>query len=173
MLISKRNRTCFYTICLLCVISLLLQFGCERNDGSTDASIRRMKYQDKKAEKEFEAELKATMEKTELMFKPYRDNGLVKVTLNPADGEIYIDDGLVTIPKKGLMLPVGKYEIKAVWQDGKYVTKKVFVTPALQELISYNWDFKRNTNGGSGNQKSNIKINAPLSPTEVALVKPM
>lgn len=164
-----KKRTCFYTICLFCLFVLLLQFCCERNNGSTAISNKQLK----KADKEFEAELKAVMEQTEIMLKPYRDNGLVKVTLDPSNGEIYINNGLVTIPKKGLMLPVGKYDIKAVWPDGKQVTKKVFLTPALQQTVSYNWDFKRNTNGGSGNQKSNINFDAPLTPTELAFVKPM
>jgi len=65
-----------------------------------------------------------------------------------------------------------KYNVKAVWPDGKEVSKKVFVTPALQQIISYKWKFSRNSNGHSGNNKTDIDFDAPLSPTEVTFSKP-
>jgi hypothetical protein len=147
-------------------------FLCLFISGCKDNTTKQARLENEKAEKEFAAELQAKMEQTETMLEPYRKNGRVEVKLTPSDGEIYIDNGLVTIPKKGLMLPVGTYDIKAVWPDGKQTSKKVFVTPALQQMVSYKWDFKRNTSGASGNQKANISFNAPLSSTEVALVKP-
>ena len=167
------NLTRFFSTCLLCALALSLQLGCEDNNySSSRRSTNQSRIENDKAEKEFEAELQAKIDKTEAMLEPYRKNGLLKVKLTPGDGEIYIENGLVTIPQKGLMLPVGTYDITAVWPDGKRTSKKVFVTPALQQMVSYKWDFKRNTNGGSGNQKSNITFDAPFSPTEVALLKP-
>jgi hypothetical protein len=167
------NRIRFFSICLLFVFAVSLLLGCEDNNyRSSGRSAKQLRLENEQAEKEFATELQAKIDQTEAVFEPYRKNGLVKVKLAPSDGEIYIDNGLVTIPKKGLMLPVGTYDIKAVWPDGKQTSKKVFVTPALQQIISYKWNFSRNTNGGSGNQKVNISSNAPLSPTEVALVKP-
>jgi hypothetical protein len=167
------NRIPFFSICLLFVFALSLQLGCDDNNyRSSGRSTKQLRLENEQAEKEFDAELQARIDQTEAMFEPYRNNGLVKVKLAPSDGVIYIDNGLVTIPKKGLMLPVGTYDIKAVWPDGKQTIKKVFVTPALQQIISYDWNFSRNTNGGSGNEKAHISFNAPLSPTEVALVSP-
>ncbi len=172
MSLRLRNQTCFYSICLLSVFALLLQPGCEGNDHSTGISSNQNERELDQSKKEFDVELQARIKQTEAQFEPYRKNGLVKVTLTPDNGEIFIDNGFVGISKKGLMLPVGTYEIKAVWPDGKQTNKTVFVTPALQQVISWKWNFERNTNGGSGNEKSNMHFDAPLSPTEVTFVKP-
>lgn len=101
----KLNKRIFlYFLCLLSALAVL-QFGC---DGKSSRSVRRSARQSRvdneKAQKEFEAKLQNTMRTTELMFKPYRTNGLLKVNLTPPDGEVYVDDGFVTIPKKGLNL---------------------------------------------------------------------
>ena len=168
-----RSQLFLCSICILFVFAITLQLGCnDREHPPTGKSAKQLRLESDKAEKEFEAELQKRIEQTEATLKPYRTNGLLKVKLTPGEGEVYIDDGLVTIPQKGLMLPIGTYKVKAVWPDGKQVSKKVFLTPALQQMVSYKWDYSRNSRGGSGNQDSNISFNADLSPTEVNLEKP-
>lgn len=171
---KTKKQTCLISICVLSILILPLQLSCKDNDSYTSSgkSAARMRAENKKAKEKFEYELHSTIQKTEAQLEPYRKNGMLKVKLTPQNGEVYINDGMVTIPEKGLMLPVGTYDVKAVWPDGKEITKKVFLTPALQQMPSYSWKFNRNTSGGSGNQDSNISINAPLSPTEVNLTKP-
>jgi hypothetical protein len=167
-----RNVTDFVLICFLCVV--LMQVGCDDRsiDGSRHVSGRQLEKESDQASDEFDVELERRMQQTETMLEPYRKNGLVKVTVEPSDGEIYVDGGLVSIPGKGLMLPIGTYTIKGLWPDGSEISKKVFVTPALQQVISWKWSSSRNVSGGSGSKKSDINFDAPLSPTNVVLTKP-
>lgn len=156
----------------LCVF--LTQPGCDDRHAKVSHRSTQSQFEkeNERAEAEFDANFRQKMLQTEKMFEPYRNNGLVKVTLKPKNAEIYIDGGLATIPEKGLMLPIGTYTIKALWPDGDHATKKVFVTPALQQVISWKWNMSRNTRGDSGNSKANISFDAPLSPVNVTLTKP-
>ncbi len=162
---------------LVLVVSIsvfLMQAGCENRGANSSRRARasQLEKENDQAAEEFYAELDHRMRQTERMLEPYRKNGLVKVTVEPSDAEIYIDAGLVSIPEKGLMLPIGTYTIKGLWPDGSEVSKRVFVTPALQQVVSWKWNTSRNVSGGSGNKKSDIHFDAPLSPVTVVLTKP-
>jgi|GEM_PF-6673863 len=167
-----RNLPVLVLVFSICVF--LMQAGCENRGANVSRRVKasQLEKEGDQAEEEYYAKLDRRMRQTERMLEPYRRNGLVKVTVEPPDGEIYIDAGLVSIPEKGLMLPIGTYTIKGLWPDGSEVSKRVFVTPALQQVVSWKWDTSRHVSGGSGNEKSNIHFDAPLSPVNVVLTKP-
>ncbi len=170
---SKRigNMLVFVLIFLMCGISM--QMGCDDRgvDGSENVSSTELEKKSDRYSQEFYTNLDRRMQQTETTLEPYRNNGLVKVTVEPSGGDIYVDDGLVSIPEKGLMLPIGTYTFKALWPDGSEISKRVFVTPALQQAISWKWSGSRNVSGGSGNKQSDIEFDAPLSLTNVILTK--
>lgn len=168
MVNSQSRLACLAEILCACVLII----GCDNHSQSFPAGQAELSSKNKEFEKEFSRELKTKKQEVDRMLEPYSKNGLLKVTTEPSDAEIYIDDGLVTIPDKGLMLPIGTYTLKAVWRDGKEISRKVFVTPALQHAVSWNWKASRNVDGGSGSEKSNINFDATLSPTMVTLIKP-
>ena len=136
-------------VLFLCIFVLFTQSGCEnrRTNTSRREGSRQFEKEGDKVEEEFYAELARRMEQTEKMMEPYRKNGLVKVSLQPSDGEVYIDGGVASIPERGLMLPIGTYTVKGLWPDGSEASKKVFVTPALQQAISWKWNVSRNSSG--------------------------
>jgi len=171
MSVRIRNILPVFLTCFLCLAVLTGQVACEKQ-GGRGSSVEAIPAERERSEEEFEAELKQRIRQTEAMLEPYRHNGLVEVTTEPAGAEIYIDDGFVTIPEGGLLLPVGTYTFSACWRAKTKISKKVFVTPALQHIVSYDWSFKQDTSSSGGSRKQNISFNADLTKTEVKLVKP-
>jgi len=145
------------------LIASFLAVGCR------ETNPRRSRNSHAEAQKQFEQELEAKMAMSDQYLAPYRTNGYVIFKTEPNDASLYINDGEIGIAGAShILIPAGTYRIKAVWPDGSSVEKNVFVLPALQEPPSYSWNFERD----AGGEKTNIKFNAPLHKTEIALNKP-
>ena len=153
-----------YSIILTMVTTIvLLSMGCQEKHLAD--SNRKSRAE---AERDFEEELKDRIAMTEEHLAVYRTNGYVTFKISPNDASIHINGGDIGTVPSHILIPSGTYNIKAVWPDGSFAQKNVFVLPALQAPTSYDWQFEYSNSGA----KSNIKYNAPLHKTEVSFIKP-
>lgn len=84
------------------------------------------------------------------MLEQYRNIGIAEIRINPSNGKLFIDGGEYVGDDKEIQLPIGTYEFKAVWKDGRETTRRIFVEGALGEgTINLNWE----KTGGSLNWK--------------------
>jgi len=158
------NHAMKYAILLATVVTFVLSStGCQETHRA-DSDSRSFAQ----AQKDFEKELKDKIAMTEQHLATYRTNGYVIFKVEPSGASIYINDGDIGTVPSHILIPSGTYHIKAVWPDGRFIEKKLFVLPALQAPTAYDWKFEHSDRG----VKSSINYNAPLHKTEVVLVKP-
>ena len=154
---------------LATVAIVFISIACVGCSGSNQK--RMITRHNDRAERQFDKELSGKIEMSERFLASYKNRGLLVFDIQPDNGVLLIDDGEVTMSDDPFYLPVGTYTFEAVWPDGTRTSRKIFVRPCLGQ-VSYDWDFSAESNGSSGNQKANIKANAPLHRTKVRLVKP-
>ena len=100
--------------------------------------------------------------------QPWRHIGIAEIRMRPSGGSLYIDGGEYVGGEKEIRLPIGAYEFKAVWPDGREVMRKIFVEAALGDdgTVNMGW----NETGGRFNWK--IKPDFVMTKTPVELVRP-
>lgn len=98
----------------------------------------------------------------------WRHIGIAEIRMRPSGGRLYIDGGEYVGDEKEITLPIGAYEFKAVWPDGREVMRKIFVEAALGDdgTINMGW------NETSGRLNWKIKPDLVTTKTPVELVRP-
>lgn len=94
--------------------------------------------------------------------------GIAEIRMRPPGGRLYINGGEYVGDEKEITLPIGAYEFKAVWKDGREVTRKIFVEAALGGDGSVNMDWKET----GGRLKWEINNDLVMTKTPVELVRP-
>lgn len=94
--------------------------------------------------------------------------GVADIRMRPSGGRLYIDGGEYVGAEKEIRLPIGAYEFKAVWKDGREVTRKIFVEAALGGDGSVKMGWKET----GGRLKWDINDDLVRTKTPVELVRP-
>ena len=98
----------------------------------------------------------------------YSQNGVAVIDISPRPATLFIDGGEYLGGKRGVLLPVGAHEFKAVWSDGRQVVRKVFIEAAWTNV---KFDFKYDINASGAKANWGVK-DADVRRTRVELRKP-
>ncbi|HUT30078.1 MAG TPA: hypothetical protein VMX13_09825 [Sedimentisphaerales bacterium] len=151
---------------LLCLV-WCLNAGC--NSGRPSRS--EVEREKKKAIKRTEEVMKMMQPQVDLIHKivqEYKDIGLAAVKVSPPGAQLHIDGGEYVEGKDEIMLPVGPHRFRAVWPDGRQVTRDVYIVTALTDM-----EVKFDFNEGSHSMDMNWRTEKPeLHKTPVILTKP-
>lgn len=93
--------------------------------------------------------------------------GIADIRMDPSGGKLFIDGGEYVGDEKEITLPVGTYEFKAVWQNGKEATRRIFVEALVGKDGGVNMDWRE----AGGRLKWEIN-HEEQNKTRVELVRP-
>jgi hypothetical protein len=90
-----------------------------------------------------------------------RQNGIAEIRMRPGGGRLFIDGGEYLAEEQEIILPVGTYEFKAVWDDGREATRRIFLQPGMSGTATFNMNW----------QQTGGQLKWKISPDEIQIKK--
>lgn len=95
------------------------------------------------------------------MLEQGRHNGIAEIRMRPGGGRLFIDGGEYLGEEREIVLPVGTYEFKALWGDGREATRRIFVLPGMSGTATFNMNW----------QQTGGQLKWKISPDEMEIKK--